>query len=333
MNLAHARMPPRPIEPQDPLHVLLRLRERRHAAVAVHRALPRIVCTGHARDVAVVAGDEPTQVGQAAADVLFGVEGVAHAEAFGGVGDELHQAHGVARRARGGIEVGFGAHDGEREAGIDLEARRQALHQAGVGAIGARQAGDVVLDDGVRDDGIGVGGRKRRGGVQAGRQVVVEGRGQRLADGGQQFLRARVPALRGQREQHMPGVAAAACAQRAEIEAGELELGFEAAMRGGRAIQPRGDEVVAGAVRTVGAFDEADESGRFVGPGRHLGVQRGRRCDQGDKRKPSDQRKEPGARFAARDAGKGSPGIDRSDRLAHAVEMPSFCLHLVFLRR
>jgi hypothetical protein len=82
-----------------------------------------------------------------------------------------------------------------------------------------------------------------------------------------------VAALGRQRQEYMPGVASAAGTQRAEVKASELELGFEAAMRGSRAIKSRGDEIIARTVCAAGAFDETDEFGRLVGPGWHLGAQ------------------------------------------------------------
>jgi hypothetical protein len=102
---------------QDALDVGPGLAVGRHAPIAVDRALAGVVAGGRERDVALEIGQQPAQVGEAAADVLLGVVGLADVEALGGVGDQLHDAHRVLGRERLRVERRLGEPDRERELG------------------------------------------------------------------------------------------------------------------------------------------------------------------------------------------------------------------------
>src|SRR4030088_233543 len=69
--------------------------EGRDAAIFLH-AIGASVVGGESEDeVVVVAVEKLTEVAGAGVDIFAGIENVAHAEARGGAGDELHQAAGI----------------------------------------------------------------------------------------------------------------------------------------------------------------------------------------------------------------------------------------------
>ena len=126
LRVAHQRVTLR-----DAPHVLLRLAVRRHAPVLVNRAFARVVARERESHVAAETIQQPAHVARARFDVLRRVEDVAHAEARGGCGHQLHQAARALVRDGHLLERRLAVHDRIDEHRIDAVTRAR-FHYVGI---------------------------------------------------------------------------------------------------------------------------------------------------------------------------------------------------------
>ena len=256
------------IERHDAAHIFLGFIIRRHAGIALYSPFAGVVRGRRHQHVALETPQQPAQVGQAAAHVLLRVHDIAHAEALGRIGNQLHQALRVPGRAGVGIEVGFGAHDGQCQPRIDVVARRQALDQARMTTAFDRQRGDEAFHHFMRHCCSAVGERTGLVRVQAVRQIV--------ADFGhvpavrKQGLRGHMALARGQRQQVRRTVPLPVHAAVLQQQAAEVELCFGAAVARSSAIALGRQSRQAAALCAVAFFKHAGEYRGLVRPCRRI---------------------------------------------------------------
>ena len=193
---------------------------------------------------------------------------LAHLEARGRVGHQLHQALGVLRRDGPGVEVGFGGHHRQHQLRRQLvlgcdqvdeahdRLRRIGRRGQGAAAAGRRRAGCGLGGSGSSRSGAGSvsGGRKQAGGAPRGVPIA-----------GQHVLRLH-HALLGRGGKQVRGLGIVALdAARVGQHPGQAVLRLRVAIAGRAAVQlRRADRVARHAVAMfVGQ--------RFLAPALHLG--------------------------------------------------------------
>ena len=97
--------------------------------MTVDRLLAGVIGRSREQHLATVIGEQPTEIREAAANVLGWVECISHFESCGGLWNQLHQAARVLRRARARFEVRFHRDDREREPRAHLILRRESANE------------------------------------------------------------------------------------------------------------------------------------------------------------------------------------------------------------
>jgi hypothetical protein len=230
---------------QDLAHVQPGLGVRRHAAVALDGAFAGVVGRRREHDVALEAGQQPAQVGHAAADVLRRVQRIAHAEAARGVGNQLHQAHRILGRHGRGIEVGLGGDHRQHQRRRQLEIGSDQIDEAHDGCrrpLGRRWPGQL---HGRAPRAAGRWRRRGRRFVHVRRPQAGWRHTSRRAHRPQHVLRLRHALLsRGGKQVRRLRVVAQDAAAIGQ-HPGQIELRFGIAIAGGAAVQLGGARGVA----------------------------------------------------------------------------------------
>lgn len=96
-----------PVDAGDLVHIGPCFRVGRHPTIPHHRSFARVVAGQRQADIALEIGQQPPQIGHSALQALHRIVGIAHAESFGGLGNQLHQPLGVLGRTSLAIEAGL----------------------------------------------------------------------------------------------------------------------------------------------------------------------------------------------------------------------------------
>ncbi len=218
--------------------------------------------------------EQPAQVGEAAPDVLFRVEGVADAEALGRIGDQLHEAEGVLGGTRRRVEIGFGTHDGQRQTRIDAEARCQLLDHLGMTALVHRQRPNEAIHHivGHRLPTIHDQYLRRLAGDEAIGQFLGS------SQGADEALGLLMPPLGSNRQQRCAHLAVPGNALPQQVQAPQAILPLDAAIpRRSTVMGCRHTRLPTG-LGPVAALQEARQGRRLIAP---LGRLQGRRIPSG----------------------------------------------------
>ncbi len=110
------------------------------------RAFPGVVGGGDQGPVTAKALLEPSQIGQPALDVGFGIEGMPHAETLLRARHQLHHALRIFRRDRQRIEIRLGQRDRQGDADIDAKARCVTADQVRYLSLCRRESRQIGIE-------------------------------------------------------------------------------------------------------------------------------------------------------------------------------------------